>query len=661
MDINAKNIGAAGNVDIEYQFNFFPNELQKLPSSVALAKGFSGREDDLQELKEWYKGNIRVFVLHGLGGVGKTALAQKFAEEIKTDYDANIYLNLQGEANTTILPTDAMLKVLHSFKQNVPADTPSSEIESLFVSILNEHRVLLLVDNAKERTQVEPLNKSKNTCLLVTSRESFVLADGESRQIQQMFLNDARTLLFSIAPKERFEGHADELAHLAGYLPMALLPLAALLAENEMETAADLVHRYQDSKHRLELPDPIRANLTVFASFELSYVALNDELQEHWRQLAVFPAEFDKASAKAAFNVQADDNGSTEILKQLRKYNLVDWDKKTSFRLHDLARDFLLTKSNEAELNKIHTRVANFNKSIHLPLEKCNILEDFKTRFDEMYHCYQAGLFDRAVFILDKDISMKLRFMGYSRRIVAERQKLIGKSKDLVLEAFNYGTLAVAHISLGELEMAMEFYEKVLPIYRKLNEVDNVAITLMNIGNIWLRLDWINNDLNLVKEARAYYEEALPLCRQTGDKRTEAVVLNSIGNVHKRMAEFPKAREHYSQALQIVEQLRNKKLTDLILINSISVSNGICLYYEGQLKTALDCFNKISPSVSNSRNKLDESKVLGYKGFILYRFGKQKEGCALVKEALKITREIEDKLFERYLQKNLSEMQCDFE
>jgi len=153
----------------------------------------------------------------------------------------------------------------------------------------------------------------------------------------------------------------------------------------------------------------------------------------------------------------------------------------------------------------------------------------------------------------------------------------------------------------------------------------------------------------------------LPLCRKAGGKRTEAVVSNSIGNVHKRKEEFPKSREILSQALRIMEELRNKKLIDLILIDSISVSIGISLYYEGQFKTALDSFNKISSSVSNSRNKFDESKVLGYRGFIKYRFGEHKEGCALVKEALKITREIEDKLFEGYLQKNLSEMQCDFE
>jgi tetratricopeptide (TPR) repeat protein len=397
-----------------------------------------------------------------------------------------------------------------------------------------------------------------------------------------MSLSDAKKLLFSIASEQRFDGQADELAQLAGYLPMALLPLAALLAENEMETAADLVRKYQNSKHRLELADPNRANLTVFASFELSYEALNDELQEHWRQLAVFPSDFDKASAKVALNIQADDNGLTEILKQLRKYNLVEGESETDrFRLHDLARDFLLAKSNKTELIEIHTRVANFYKSVHLPLEECNTLEDFKTRLDEMYHCYQAGLFDRAVFVLDKDVNRKLRVMGYSRRIVAERQKLIGKSKDLLSEAFNSGALAVAYKSLGELEMAMKFYEKALHIYRQLNKVDNIAITQMNINNIRSELEQ-NNNFNLVKK-RLTYEETLLLSRQAGDKRTEAAVLANIGNVYRMMEEFPKSREYYSQALQILEQVPDEILTCKILVHM-----GASFYYERKLKTALD-------------------------------------------------------------------------
>ena len=662
MNINAKNIGAAGNiVNIDKQINVFPNELQTLPSSIALATGFIGREDYLRELKDSYDNGVRVFVMHGLGGAGKTALAHKFAEEIAPDYEAHIYVNLQGVSKTPLSPTDAMLQVLHSFNQNVPTDTPYSIIESLFISLLNQNRVLLLLDNARERVQIEPLNKTKNTCLLVTSRESFVLAGGskgsKSLRVEQMPLNDAKSLLFSIAPEERFEGRAEELAKLAGYLPMALLPLAALLAENEMETATDLVCKYQDRKRRLELADPNRANLTVFASFELSYDVLSEKLQESWRRSAVFSADFDKAEAQAALNIGAAVNSLTEILKQLYKYNLIDWDKGTDrFRLHDLARDFLLAKSNQTELVEAHTQVANFYKSVQQPLEKCNSLEDFSSRFGEMYHCSQAGLFYRAVFAIDKQAGTKLRLMGYSRRIIAERLKLIGKSNDLVSEAFNYGSLAVAYKSLGELQKAMEFYEKSLPIYRRLNEVDNIAITLSNVGNISFELGRWNNDLSLIKKGLEFYQESLPLSRQMGDKRTEAGILVNIGNVYLLLRDYSRAREFYSQAMQI-----QKEVGDEIGVYASQLNIGISFFQEGQLETALEIFNNRFPLIdSNAGHKPTKSKILAYKGFILYDRGNHPEGCALVKEALKITLEIEDRITEAIWRKKMAEMRCDF-
>lgn len=656
MKIDADKIGQLikDNHGVINQYVYL-QDVKPLPSTIPSNIGFVGREAYLRELKDSYDGGNKVFVLHGLGGIGKTALAHKFAEEIAPDFDAHIYLNLQLGNKTVISPIDAMLQVLHSFNQNVPADTPYTQIESLFISLLNQHKILLLLDNAKERIQIEPLNRTKKTCLLITSRESFVLTGGKSIQVKQMSLNDAKSLLFSITPEERFEGQAEELAKLAGYLPMALLPLAALLAENEMETAMNLVRKYQDSKHRLELADPNRANLTVFASFELSYEVLSEKLQECWRRLAVFPSDFDKTSAQAALNTQ--NNDLTEILKQLYKYNLIDWDKESDrLHLHDLARDFLLSKSKETESIETHTRVANFYKSVHQPLEKCNSLEDFSSRFGEMFHCSQAGLFYRAIFAIGKEAGRKLRLMGYSRRIIAERLKLIGKSNDLMSEAFNYGSLAVAFKSLGELQKALEIYEESLSIYRQLNAVDNIAIILMNMSNISLELGRLNNDTSLVRKGLTSYQEVLPLSRQMGDRLNEANILANMGNAHLLLEEYSEARKVYSQALQI-----QKEIGDEIGEYFSQLNIAISFYEEGQLETALDIFNNRFPHIEfNAGHKSTKSKILAYKGFILYAQGKHKEGCVQVKEALKITLEIEDKLTEVIWRRKMAEMGCDF-
>src|SRR5215210_1345766 len=59
---------------------------------------FTGREDELNELRALVKsGSVTISSLHGMGGVGKTALALQLADEFKDDYPAGqIYLDLKG-------------------------------------------------------------------------------------------------------------------------------------------------------------------------------------------------------------------------------------------------------------------------------------------------------------------------------------------------------------------------------------------------------------------------------------------------------------------------------------------------------------------------------------------------------------------------------------
>jgi Cdc6-like AAA superfamily ATPase len=188
MITKAEKIGSViGQVDNLNQNIYLSNESRALPSNIASApKDFIGREDYLKSLRQSHADGTRVHILNGFGGVGKTALALKFVEEIKNDYDAHIFLNLQGTGNKPLTSTDALLQILHSFNPNIPPATPADELERLYVSLLNQHRILLLLDNAKERSQVEHFNKSRNDCLLVTSRESFLLTGGNPLKIKPM-------------------------------------------------------------------------------------------------------------------------------------------------------------------------------------------------------------------------------------------------------------------------------------------------------------------------------------------------------------------------------------------------------------------------------------------------------------------------------------------
>jgi hypothetical protein len=138
------------------------------------------------------------------------------------------------------------------------------------------------------------------------------LTGGESLNIHLMAPADAEKLLFSIADEKRFDGRADELAALAGYLPMALLALASILAEDELETVDGLIERYRDKQELLKLKTPDYSNQTISVSFELSYEKLSEKLKKHWRSLSVFPADFDEPATASVLDISDEEASETQ-------------------------------------------------------------------------------------------------------------------------------------------------------------------------------------------------------------------------------------------------------------------------------------------------------------------------------------------------------------
>lgn len=356
MNVHGKNIGAAGDVDIGTQNNYFGVNQTTLPNSIPSISNFVGREDYLAELREFYKNGTRCFVLHGGGGFGKTATALQFAGKIAGEYAAKVFVEMNGMSEKPLSARDAIFDVVRQFEREVPADISDAQLKGLFVQKAQNQPTLIVLDNAANKESVESLRQAK-ACFLITSRHSFVLTGGESKQILKMLPEDARKLLFEIAAEKRFDGRADELAHLAGYLPMALKPLASILAEDELETAADLINRYRDKKELLKVRVPDYDDLTIEASFELSYDKLSGQMKERWRRLSVFPADFGEVAIASVLDVSKDEARETQ--KQLRRYSLLEVNPETKrFNLHDLARIFTDTKLSEHERIQIQFRHA---------------------------------------------------------------------------------------------------------------------------------------------------------------------------------------------------------------------------------------------------------------------------------------------------------------
>src|SRR5262249_47685044 len=131
------------------------NALHQLPAPPA---DFTGRAGELRELLAAVKtGGVTISGLQGLGGVGKTALALKLAEQLKPDYpDAQFYLDLKG-VTQPLTPRKAMEYIVHAYYPMMQLPQDDDELSALYRSVLDGKRALLLMDNAHDAQQVEPL------------------------------------------------------------------------------------------------------------------------------------------------------------------------------------------------------------------------------------------------------------------------------------------------------------------------------------------------------------------------------------------------------------------------------------------------------------------------------------------------------------------------
>ena len=156
-----------------------------------------------------------------MGGVGKTALATVLAHRLKDRYpDAQLFLNLRGadpERRPPVAPVEAMRSIIHYVRPEARLPEEFDALAPTCRSVLqeNNHRILLLLDNAGDADQVKPLLPPANCLLLITSRQQFKLPGLESRCVGCLAPKQSEELLLKLAP--RLEDQAATAAELCGH------------------------------------------------------------------------------------------------------------------------------------------------------------------------------------------------------------------------------------------------------------------------------------------------------------------------------------------------------------------------------------------------------------------------------------------------------------
>ena len=340
---------------------------RQLPPRIA---DFTGRDDEVATLGDALSSDRRhalmIYAISGMGGIGKSALALHVAHELADAFpDGQLYVNFSGADDriTVTRALESMLRALGVDGSAIPEST--GDRAALYRSLLADRRMLVLIDDAADESQVRPLLPGSSGCaVLITSRHRLMGLDG-TRHLRLDVFQPAQAieLLARIMVPERVRSapaEAAEIAQLCGHLPLAVRVAGARLASRPDWPLALFAGLLRDEQRRLD--ELSAGDLTVRASLSLSYAALSPRTQRLYYLLSKLDM-LDFAGWVATAVLDTSPEEAERRLGELLSANLLnlagaDAAGRPRYRFHDLIRLHARDRADaDAAPHEIHAAV----------------------------------------------------------------------------------------------------------------------------------------------------------------------------------------------------------------------------------------------------------------------------------------------------------------
>jgi tetratricopeptide (TPR) repeat protein len=627
---------------------------QQLPADV---RRFVNREREL-ELLDDLKGSEgrdeeggRVVVVVGTAGVGKTALALRWAHRVRRNFpDGQLYINLRGyDPGAPISAADALGQFLQSFGV-MPSALPPEEgaRAAMFRSLVADRKMLVILDNASSLAQVRPLLPGVGECVaVVTSRSQLsglVARDGAQRvRVNTLSPDHAVDLLRQVTSRYRAEDAAEdlgELAQLCARLPLALRIAGERASARPLLPLGELVAELRDESElwgalSTEDGDESEAVRTVFA---WSYRALSPLASRIFRLLGLYPGQDFGASAVAAL-ADVSMAQARRQLDSLAAVHLLEYSGRDRYEFHDLlrayARDQLRLEETPQSRRQAKARVVQWYLSMarsvaelgpstgyllpadpaELPLAGVGRIDDYEAAI----HWFEQEWGNLLAVVRT---AAELGLTGAAWQIPAALQDIYptrGSSRDM---------LAAGYLALDAV--------------RQDGDRRGEAIVHEGIANTF-RYSW---DLSAAVE---HYTTASEIFRSMADRRGEARTTNGLGLVCLRERDLNRALSSFDRSLAIARQLEASDLVGVSLLNLGRVWLEI-----GDLEKAEDLLTQSVVTLHDAGERLRSAETFKSLAAIYRLRGDFPRGYDAINESLAIAHEFDSAVFEAHALAELS-------
>jgi tetratricopeptide (TPR) repeat protein/transcriptional regulator with XRE-family HTH domain len=609
---------------------------RELPADVG---GFAGRAVELAELDLLLpdaipdegggpSGPVVISAVSGTAGVGKTALAVRWAHRVVAAFpDGQLYVNLRGyDPDRPVSAAEALAGFLRAL--GVAAlDIPLEEAEraARYRSLVAGRRLLVVLDNAASVEQVRPLLPgTESVMVVVTSRDSLaglVARDGAHRlDLDLLPAADAVALLRALigGRVEADPAVAEALAELCARLPLALRVAAELAASQPDAPLSALVGELSGEANRLELLDPGGDPRGAVAGvFSWSYRHLALDAARMFRLLGLHPGpDWDRHAAAALADAGVAEAG--RLLAVLARAHLIQPARPGRYGMHDLMRAYA------ASHNPDQARHAALTGLFDYYLAGCAAAMDHLTPAERHQRpdpppavaaVPQLGDPATARAWLDAELATLVAVAAYTAS-----NGWPGHTIRLSATLFRYldGDHNIEGLTIG-------------------GHALNAARDCGDRAAQARQLTWTGvfyDKQGHHHRAAGYHQQAVDIARDSGDRYAEAIALGNLAVTYSRQGQCQLAAEHYQLALTSYRQLSDEvgEAINLTNLGNIFTLQGCYQQAAETQQQALACFRELG-------DQLGEAIALINLGEVYYRQGSYHQAASHQRQALALGRE----------------------
>jgi tetratricopeptide (TPR) repeat protein len=508
------------------------------------AKHFVGRRPDIWGIeKALFEGRYTMVCITGIGGIGKSALADKFQKINKEKFEGvfakKVVSNMGVEP--ILVAIDQFLMNNNEDRLHAVLGDPSLDLKLEVLNHCLQGKYLLVLDNFEvlldnsliRDKEIEKLVQSflggdHNSKVLITSRYDFKFRDKKGSGLTFFDL--------------------DELG----------FQFARLVLERNGITDFDIQERVFDK---------IGGNpqfLKIFAQVSrakssvklLEDITLVKEEVGGWllNELVGSLSEEEKEVVKA-FSVYRHPvheegvmRGSDKVVQKVVDVKVVGVEKVNHdvyYYMHPLVREYCYDLLDDSEKIAAHSDAVNYYET-KIKGKQVELLDFFELH----YHLVKSEQYEKAGNLV-LDIFEPLYMVGFRKELIGLLVDTI-KTTEGNIKAGGFFDLGKILGALGELKEAEKYYTQSLDLAESLGDKQGIAQSLHQLG-------MLQEDQGNYKEAEKYYTQSLDLKESLGDKQGIAISLHQLGNLQYRQGNYKEAEKYYTQSLDLKESLGDKQ------------------------------------------------------------------------------------------------------